>query len=203
MASVLTFAYLRELQKKERAPRRLEKLPDGFYNTLSDYIARKGMQKDAESTLPVIKYILERREQKVLELAAMSVSAGITPENLLPEERELFEAAQSILKVHRDMIGNIFEKKSNPKEESTDKKQEQEKHTASDKASVPLQEKDAVQKEPSKGEPAKVRLEILKETPSFIAEDFAAHGPWKQGDVVECLPKAAKVLVENGFAKHA
>lgn len=203
MASVLTFAYLRELQKKERAPRRLEKLPDGFYNTLSDYVARKGGQKDAESTLPVIKYILERREQKVLELAAMSVSAGITPENLLPEEKELFEAAQGILKAHRDMIGNIFEKKSNPKEESADEKQEKEKHSTLDEASVPLQEKVEAQKEPSKEKSEKVRLEVLKETPSFIAEDLAAHGPWKQGDVVECPSKAAKVLVDNGFAKHA
>ena len=191
MASVLTFAYLRELQKKERTSRKLENLPADFYTTISEYLARKGIQNDVESARPIIKYILERREQKVLELAAMSVSADIAPENLLPEEKELFDAAQSLLKAHRDVIGNLFEKKSKPTEASEDRMSEERDASESE------------EKEPPKEKPVNARLEALKEVPSFIAEDLAAHGPWKQGDVVECPPKAAKVLVDNGFAKYS
>ena len=191
MASVLTFAYLRELQKKERTSRKLENLPADFYTTISEYLARKGIQKDVESARPIIKYILERREQKVLELAAMSVSADIAPENLLPEEKELFDAAQSLLKAHRDVIGNLFEKKSKPNE------------TPEDKTPEKNDPSEGEEKEHSKEKPVNVRLVVLKEVPSFIAEDLAAHGPWKQEDVVECPSKAAKVLVDNGFAKYS
>ncbi len=191
MASVLTFAYLRELQKKERTSRKLENLPADFYNTLSEYLARKGMQKDAESARPIIKYIIERREQKVLELAAMSVSADIAPENLLPEEKELFDAAQSLLKAHRDVIGNIFEKKSKPNEKPADKTPEKKDNSEGE------------EKEHSEEKPVNVQLVVLKDVPSFIAEDLAAHGPWKQEDVVECPSKAAKILVDNGFAKYS
>lgn len=192
--ALLTFSYLRDLQKKERASRKPEKLPAGFFNSLKEYIARAKSQgagkPEIESALPVIKSLIERREQKVLELASMSVSAGVAPENLLPEEKELFEEACAVLARHRAGAGDIFGEKG---------KKEKHKDEAQEKEGEP---KKPEEQEVPEEKQEKAQLEIVRDVPSFIAEDLRAHGPWRQGESAECPPKAAKVLVDNGYAKY-
>lgn len=208
MATLLTVAYLRELQKKERDSRKLEKLHPDFYASVTEYVARKnnsgaqgGVEKsELESAMPVIKYILLRREQKILEAAILSVRSGIKPENLLAAEEAFFHAACGIIagrkaevdgilgmRLEKGAAGGGMEKSASP---------------AQDAAAPP--EKEAVQMDEKKADvsSSRVRINILREVPAFIAEDLLAHGPWSAGETAECPPKAAAILVENGFAEY-
>lgn len=203
MPTLLTFTYLRDLQKKERDSRKLEKLHPEFYTSVSEYVARKngdagsGANSELESAMPVIKYILERREQKIIEAAILSVRSGIKPENILPAEEAFFSAACGIIAARKADVdgvlgmglaaGEVIEKSA---PSVPDAAAPQEKET------VPAEKKSFPEK--SRG----VSIKILKEVPAFIAEDLLAHGPWNAGEIAECPPKAAAILVENGFAEY-
>lgn len=198
MATLLTFAYLRDLQKKERDSRKPEKLGPDFYSALKEFLARKSAasagsaleKSELEVAVPVIRYILERREQKVIESAMAFVRAGIRPENLLAEELVLFENVCGVLKKHKGMIDEIFGVPNQENgQEATDK--------SDGAASSAAQEKDALD-----GKMQPIKIKLLRDVPAFIAEDIAAHGPWSAGLTAECPPKAAAILVENGFAEY-
>ncbi|MCK5063524.1 MAG: hypothetical protein KAR23_06355, partial [Candidatus Aenigmarchaeota archaeon] len=84
MANILTFKFLRELQKKERASRELEKLDNDFYSQVSGYMEKKmgldlknnkdfAERRDLEHTKIIIGDILNRRERKVINLAVLNV----------------------------------------------------------------------------------------------------------------------------------
>ena len=111
MVSVITFKFLRDLQKKERDASTLTPIPDDFYEAAKSYITRKqrlAMQdsmksftnlKEIENMRPVIKYIFNRREQKIMTCALRAARIDtLKIENMTNEEQELFDTIKNKLK---------------------------------------------------------------------------------------------------------
>ena len=103
MSEMITFKYLREIQKKERSSAGLCKLDAGFYGSVSDYVLRKKRIKDRgkelsfrekkeiENIWPVVKSIYDTRETKIVNGALKAARTGMKMSNILPSEKELFE----------------------------------------------------------------------------------------------------------------
>ncbi|MCK5234823.1 MAG: DNA replication complex GINS family protein, partial [Candidatus Aenigmarchaeota archaeon] len=127
MANILTFKFLRELQKKERASRELEKLDNDFYSQVSGYMEKKmgldlknnkdfAERRDLEHTKIIIGDILNRRERKVINLAVLNVRGTIIPKNILPEEKELFDKIKSAVTKYRSNLEFVFYENEEKKE---------------------------------------------------------------------------------------
>ena len=109
---MLTFEAIRNVERDERENKKLQKLPDNFFDTVRDYLRKKEEMKDKtsldvmeiENTKNTIKRLLDIREKKVIELAVMSSRTGLAAENLTSEERHLFEQTVNGLKSFRDSI---------------------------------------------------------------------------------------------------
>lgn len=171
---VLTFKFLRELQKKERDSAELQKLDETFYSLVAEYLASKerlakvdatnsfSEQKEMENLMPVIEYILDRREQKIVSAALKASRSDIKMKNMLPQEEELFDKLCIIIKDFRNKIEQSLKE---PKRETKDIK--------------------------------KLQLKLLCEIPAIVAEDGQSYGPFKEGDVYSIPSKTAEILIKN------
>ncbi|MFH0837044.1 MAG: hypothetical protein V1870_02860 [Candidatus Aenigmatarchaeota archaeon] len=109
---MLTFEAIRNVERDERENKKLQKLPDGFFDQVRDYLKKKETMKDkvsmdvleAENTKNTIKRLLDMREKKVVDVAIMSSRTDLVPENLTDEEKQLFDQTVNGLKVFRDKI---------------------------------------------------------------------------------------------------
>ena len=113
---MLTFRYLRELQKMEKQSKDLQKIDPNFYSKVHDYAVRKmRMAKrsrsglnELDNTRPVVKDIFNIRERKLVTCAIRSARSSVKPSNLLPEEEKMFGEILEIIKKRRSMLDNIF-----------------------------------------------------------------------------------------------
>ncbi|MBI5332675.1 MAG: DNA replication complex GINS family protein [Candidatus Aenigmarchaeota archaeon] len=109
---MLTFEAIRNVERDERENKKLQKLPDNFFDTVRDYLKKKEEMKDKssldaleiENAKNTVKRLLDMREKKVIEIAIMSSRTGLAAENLTDEEKRLFEQAVTSLKDFRDNI---------------------------------------------------------------------------------------------------
>jgi len=211
MANILTFKFLRELQKKERASRELEKLDNDFYSQVSGYMEKKmgldlknnkdfAERRDLEHTKIIIGDILNRRERKVINLAVLNVRGTIMPKNILPEEKELFEKIKSAVTKYRSNLEFVFyeneEKKEtareNIKEDNIEKKKEkgeENKKTEKNKAGDTDSSKSVT------------KIKILGAVPEFVADDGESYGPFEEGEIVDIPQSAAAILINIKKAK--
>ena len=211
MANILTFKFLRELQKKERASRELEKLDNDFYSQVSGYMEKKmgldlknnkdfAERRDLEHTKIIIGDILNRRERKVINLAVLNVRGTIIPKNILPEEKELFDKIKSAVTKYRSNLEFVFyeneEKKEtageNIKEDNIEKKKEkgeEDKKTEKNK----LGETDSSK--------SVTKIKILGAVPEFVADDGESYGPFEEGEIVDIPQSAAAILINIKKAK--
>ena len=189
--SVLTFKYLRELQKSERDSSVLQKIDSGFYESCSECL--KTDSSEAENIKPLIKSILDMRERKTVTLAMQSARTGIKPENLLSEEEALFSKIADILKTHRILIDNVLLEKGAPKEiKETQKGAHDQKNDACDSpVTVSDTKKDFL------------KIRAISDIPAFVAEDMKPYGPLASGQVAELPKKAAEVLINAKVAEKA
>ena len=211
MANILTFKFLRELQKKERASRELEKLDNDFYSQVSGYMEKKmgldlknnkdfAERRDLEHTKIIIGDILNRRERKVINLAVLNVRGTIIPKNILPEEKELFDKIKSAVTKYRSNLEFVFyeneEKKEtaeeNIKEDNIEKKKEkgeEDKKTEKNKAGETDSNKSVT------------KIKILGAVPEFVADDGESYGPFEEGEIVDIPQSAAAILINIKKAK--
>lgn len=187
MANILTFKFLRELQKKEKTTHELEKLDDNFYGQLSDYMQRKtkiklennaefSMKRDVEHTKIIIRDILNRRERKAINLAILNARGNIAAKNMLPQEKELYEKIKSAVIEFRSNIKDMTDEDRTIKDEA--KKKEK---TAPDKNSE--------------------KIKILDKVPQFLGDDGKNYGPFKKDDIIDMPYQAASILIKIKKAK--
>jgi DNA replication initiation complex subunit (GINS family) len=129
---MLTFEKIREIERKERVEKGLQKLPENFFHDVYEYLKRKERTKD-KSKIDVheigniknsIKNILEYREHKLLNEVLVSVRTDIDtlPENLTDEEEKLFNKIRQELRDHRKKFFKNLETRAALKEDSKEKK---------------------------------------------------------------------------------
>lgn len=217
MAEMLTFEYLREVQKSERNEKSLHKLDPGFYQLAREYLDRKKKILSKSSDFAgssegwkmqhaqtVIREIFNRRENKILRFALLSARSDVLPENMLPEEKKLFEDMSVSLKKFRKGLGAVAalaeheaegvedtEAKSEPAhEEAKDGEQEEEKES-----------KEALEEGSAPAESLK-RIVFLESMPRMAGPDGSAYGPFEKNSVGEVPERIAEILLGAGKAKE-
>lgn len=184
--AVLTFKYLRELQKSERDSPALQKIDACFYTACSKCLA--GDSTDAESIRPLVKSILDTRERKIVTAALQSARADIKLENLLSEEDALFSKMSELLKSNRVLIDNVLSGKIEEPEPVRNAQMPEEAVLESDFI-------DAY----STQEILKIRA--ILDIPAFVAENMKSYGPIASGQTAELPKKAAEVLINAKMAE--
>ena len=180
MKETITFQTFRRFQLEERKEV-LQKLPPNFWDACREWLERKQARYEAsrdltllheiESFKRVVEEIFDRRERKLLHLALHAVRGKVTPTNLLPEEKGLFDESVDLLrKLRQDLLGSLLAGKKKPKE--------------SRKAGEKL-----------------VLVKILEAIPRFVGTDLHTYGPLKPGDLVTLPPNVARFLIQKGKAE--
>ncbi len=186
--AVLTFKYLRELQKSERDSPILQKIDASFYAACSKCLISDST--DAENIRPLVKSILDTRERKIVTAALQSARADIKPENLLSEEEALFSKIAEILKLNRVLLNSVLSGKFKELEEILKES---------------MSEKTAAENTIIDADPAKENMKIiaLLDIPTFVAENMKSYGPVAAGQTAEFPKKAAEVLINAKMAEKS
>lgn len=104
---VLTFEELRQVQSRERDSDTLQELDDDFFDRARAYL---DMKRDGEDVLQNQEYrnarnllqdIVDRRQKKIVKLAFLSVKSGVSVDNLMAHEEELFDDLTDAIEDHR------------------------------------------------------------------------------------------------------
>ncbi|RLG13448.1 MAG: hypothetical protein DRN71_04770 [Candidatus Nanohalarchaeota archaeon] len=186
MSDMITFKYLRDIQKKERSSSGLCKLDDNFYGAVQEYVLRKKRIKDRGKDLsfrekkeienigPVVKSIYDTRETKIVNGAVKAARTGMKMENILLSEKRLFEDVRKKLVDGREVLesvlcpgnGGVAEVKGDE--------------------DVP----DGFSK-----------IRIVEDIPEFVGEDLKMYGPWKAEEIVLCPVSFSLMFVKAGKAE--
>jgi DNA replication factor GINS len=96
---MITQETLRKIEDEERQHSKLSKLPQDFLREVSDYLKKKeavagenGQDWEYRAASQRFHSIQEMRERKVLNFTLSYVRSGAVPEDMTPEERELFDS---------------------------------------------------------------------------------------------------------------
>ncbi len=128
----ITYETLFEFLRIEKSREELQKLDDGFYNHVIQYLKQKQdmldkkrhesdlfaaeeikkIQIQIDNVHRILKDLHTRREKKILNLAwnkARTNSSLVTTQNLLQEEKQLFDTlSQQLLSFRSDVLLNIL-----------------------------------------------------------------------------------------------
>ena len=186
MTNLLTFQFLRQLQKQEKQSKTLNRLDENFYADIFSYLKTRTQQDnitdtEKKHTRLIIKDLIDTRETKIINSALINTRTGLECESLLPQEKELFDNAIEIIKIYRKNIGE---------KENTEKVQ-----TPAEK------DKDNRDINNTETEDEKIRLKITGDIPKFMAEDSKSYGPYKIDDETKIPKKAADILIKMKKAK--
>src|SRR3989344_9510623 len=171
---MLTFDKIRDLERKEKESKQLQKLPAGLIAEMKEYIERRGKIKE-KSTLDIlemknvndsIKRIFEIRERKIMELALFSARTGNPPENLLPTEDDFFQSLLSNLESFRS---DIKRELSAPKE---------------------VREKEK-----------KIVYRVRKSVPDFVGPDMKIY-KLSENDIVDLPEDIRELLLKEGVLER-
>jgi len=199
MANVITFQFLRELQKKEKESAELQVLDVGFYKTIAEYVGRKsrmseqkssfGNDDEFEKVLPIVRDVFNRRETKIINGALMSARSGAEVKNMLVEEKILFHHIKNGVTENRKRLDDILQ--------GTVLNVQLENSEPAKENNAPVL--DAIQNAPKV---ATSRIKTLVDIPTFVGEDLETYGPWPNGTVVDCPKMAADVFIITGKAER-
>lgn len=191
---MITFKYLREIQKTERTSAELCKLDGNFYQAMKAYILRKkrlkeksadmsfAEKKEIENIGPVVKSIYDTRERKIILGALRSARTGIKIENILPEEEALLsDIKEKISKSRRDLESLL---------------------DPVDDGSSPESDAKPAKKPERKDDDTQRSIRIIEDIPEFIDENLGNHGPWKSGEVVTCPEDFCEIFVKSRKAEY-
>ncbi len=89
---MITFETIRMIQRQEKNSDHLNKLPDNFIEDLKDYLENKKKinKREYNKILIIIEKIFEYRLKKMIALSFLSIKGLSNPNNLLSEEKILF-----------------------------------------------------------------------------------------------------------------
>ena len=114
---MLTFDSIRDVERAEKDSKKLQKLPEDFFDQLADYFIRKNSMSDKasadiiemENVKNVIKRLIDLREKKLVEMALINARTGTLPENLTKNEQQIFQGIVGNIKNLRNSIFSCFD----------------------------------------------------------------------------------------------
>ena len=210
---MLTFEAIRELERNEKNSRKLQRLPADIVQKLSEYIIKKENISEKttsdiielENVKSTVKRFYELREKKITESALDAARTGMVPENLSPQEEQVFWLLVSALKDQRERF--FASLRGNLEIVNGEKKIIEEKLSLSVAETKVIEEKgtdvpqvlhsgfseDVVIPEPQKP----VFYKILRTLPPFVGLDMSIY-ELKEGDIREIPKPLNELLLKEG-----
>lgn len=168
---VLNYSELREIQKREMDSSAVVNLPDDFYHTVSQLLAKKNDDafssksllaiKEYENIKKIVIAIIAKREEKIVLMSVRGEKEGI---GLTLEEKEMLKELSLIIKKSREQKHAIWSSED---------------HNA--------------------GNSRKVK--VLKDISQYRGLDNSIYGPFKQGDEQIIPKAEAEWLLKAGMAE--
>jgi DNA replication initiation complex subunit (GINS family) len=168
---MLNYSELREIQRKEMESSAIVLLPEDFYRTVSELLAKRSGEAIASKSLLAIKEfenikkivlsIQAKREEKIV---LMSVRGEREGAGLTAEERELLKELSSIIKKSRENVKSVWD--------------------SEDVAPAGSR-----------------RIKILKDVSQYRGLDNSLYGPYRQGEEQSLPRAEAEWLLKAGMAE--
>ncbi len=189
----ITYETLFEIQRRERETKELQKLDDSFFKDVLNYFKEKQevlsklsaysedevdrIKTQIHNAKLLLKKIYDAREKKIVEKAiikARTKSDIINTENLLKEEKILFDKLVDLLSEFRNnLLMRLIEGKDIIVKEEKKEKEEEKK------------EKD------------RAIVRFLTYVPKFVGIDGKVYGPFSTDEVAVLPMEIVKVLVDK------
>ncbi len=121
MADILTYEMIRNISKDEESSTKLSKIPDDFFEKAQDHIKSKeesvktdpAASQEFQNLKHRLRFIMEVRERKILNMALYSVRTGLPPENLIASEKTFFGSVLDALKKFKQFREDVLHPKYN------------------------------------------------------------------------------------------
>ncbi|MBR9691389.1 hypothetical protein GOV06_01260 [Candidatus Woesearchaeota archaeon] len=208
----ITYETLFELLRREKNRDELQKLENGFFSDVADYLKEKGesleelkkkqdlfageekekSEKQIENIRKILKELYEKREKKMIDMAldaSRTSSVVIDTSNMLDEERLFYENTLDVLNTFRQGVLLNLQHANTPKIEKSEIKVNETK------------EEPEVEQEKPKSELESVKF--THDVPKFVGPDLQEYGPFQEGDTAELPSKVADVLINKGRAEES
>ena len=171
---MLSYAELQSIYRKEKEAPNLQEIPKDFYVQVRKLMGKVEEERHKRGVMKLLRSIYLRRQQKILLHVLRTLEEADPPENITPEEGEIYECVREILqKKYKTLLNEL-------------KKSEAE----------AIKEKKLVQELKKEGRKVK-KVRVLKPIPAFVGVDMKEYGPFAVDDEVE-LPQAnVEILVEK------
>jgi len=194
---LITYETIRNAHRAEKEEE-LQKLPEGFFDSVRNWFKIKENMKDTTSLLEVenakklLEDIINRRQKKIV-LAALSTMRGqLPPIGLTDEERKFFDEIVNSLKLFKNNINEKFR----GFEKIVEEKVEEAKKSIEEMRSVEEIEKTFVKPN------GKILVKILSDLPRFVGSDMQSYGPLKSGDIITLPDEIGKLLITRKIAEN-
>lgn len=194
---IITYETVRNAHRAEKEEE-LQKLPDGFFESVRNWFKVKEKLKDNTSLLEVenAKKLLEdviNRRQKKIVLAALSTMRGqLPPPGLNDEERKFFDDIVNTLKSFKNVMNEKFRSFDDIAEEKIEeaKKSVEEMKPAEDATKTLVKPN------------GKLLVKIMVDLPKFVGIDMQSYGPLKVGDIITLPDEVGKLLITRKAAEN-
>jgi DNA replication initiation complex subunit (GINS family) len=193
---IITYETIRNAHRAEKEEE-LQKLPDGFFESIRNWFKVKEKLKDTTSLLEVenAKKLLEdviNRRQKKIVLAALSTMRGqLPPAGLNDEERKFFDDIVNTLKAFKNDMNEKFRSFDDIAQEKVEE------------AKRSIEEMKPVEVENIAVKPnGKLLVKILIDLPKFVGTDMQSYGPLRTGDIITMPDVVAKLLISRKAAEN-
>jgi len=196
---LITYETIRNAHRAEKEEE-LQKLPQGFFESVRSWFSHKEKLRDTTSLLEVenakklLEDIVNRREKKIVMAALRTVRGEMPPSSLTDDERKFFDQIVSSLKIFRNDINEKFRNYADVAEEKIEE------------AKKSIEVLKPLEPEPMKNtfiKPnGKLLVKALVDLPRFVGSDMESYGPLKAGDVIHVPEEVGKLLLSRKVAEN-
>lgn len=195
---IITYETIRNAHRAEKEEE-LQKLPEGFFESVRNWLLHKEKLKDTTSLLEfenakkLLEDIINRRERKIVLAALRTVRGEMPPASLTDDERKFFDQLVNILKAFKNEINEKFRSYADIVEEKVEEAKK------SIEELKPVEEKvENVFIKPN----GKLLVKVLVDLPRFIGPNLEGYGPLKTGDVIFVPEEVGKLLISRKVAEN-
>jgi len=194
---LITYETVRNAHRAEKEEE-LQKLPEGFFESVKNWLKHKENMKDTTSLLELenakklLDDIINRRQKKIVLSALRTIRGELPPQNLSDEERKFFDEVVNSLKLFKNEMNERFK----GYETIVEEKIEDAKKTVEELK--PEEEVKNIFVRPD----GKILVKAIKDLPEFVGSDLKNYGPLKTGDVITLPEEIGSLLISRKVAEN-
>lgn len=199
---VITFETIYEILRREKNKEDIHKLDDTFFDDVIKYLNDKNDFKidsskkndefssfthddvliQIQNIKKILREIYDRRERKIIDMAIIKARTNsnlISTQNLLDNEKRLFESVVSVLLENRNNI--LFP-------------------VLNGVAPIGMSIKTSVEQNKSQIDKSGKHIRFLESIDAFVGSELEEYGPFNANDSAFIPNEIANILIENGKA---